>query len=86
MERLPFQRMLAALVLTIAAVAGPAAQIDPRAALLERGAWEALNAGRVHEAAEAFREAIALDAKNARLRPRRRDGGDARTARRRCEG
>jgi len=68
MERLPFQRTLAALVLTIAAVAGPAAQIDPRAALLERGAWEALNAGRVHEAAEAFREAIPLDAKNARLR------------------
>jgi len=68
MDRFPFQRTFAALALTIAAIAGPAAQIDPRAALLERGAWEALNAGRVSEAAAAFREAIALDAKNARLR------------------
>jgi tetratricopeptide (TPR) repeat protein len=44
-----------------------AAQIDPRTALLERGAWDALNAGHAHAAAEAFREALAADPKNARL-------------------
>src|SRR5471030_3310386 len=43
------------------------AQIDPRAALVERGAWAALNAGQAHAAAEAFREALAADTKNARL-------------------
>jgi tetratricopeptide (TPR) repeat protein len=44
-----------------------AAQIDPQTALLERSAWDALTAGRAHAAAEAFREAIANDPKNARL-------------------
>jgi tetratricopeptide (TPR) repeat protein len=67
MERPPFPQLLVALALTIFAIAVPAAQIDPRAALLERGAWEALAAGRAQAAADAFREAIALDAKNARL-------------------
>jgi tetratricopeptide (TPR) repeat protein len=67
MERHPLQHLLASLALAIFAIAGVAAQVDPRAALLERGAWEALNAGRAHAAAEAFREAIALDGKNARL-------------------
>src|SRR5947209_8153775 len=43
------------------------AQIDPRTALLERDAWSALTAGQAHAAAEAFREAIAADPKNARL-------------------
>ena len=43
------------------------AQIDPRTALVERGAWTALTSGQAHEAAEAFREAIAGDPKNARL-------------------
>ena len=43
------------------------AQIDPRNALLEREAWAALNAGQAHAAAEAFREALAGDPKNARL-------------------
>jgi len=43
------------------------AQIDPRTALIERGAWSALRAGQAHAAAEAFREAIAADPKNARL-------------------
>ena len=43
------------------------AQIDPRSALLERGAWTALNAGQAHLAADAFREAIAADPRNARL-------------------
>ena len=43
------------------------AQIDPRTALLERGAWTALNAGQAHAAAVAFREALKADPKNARL-------------------
>ena len=43
------------------------AQIDPRTALIERGAWDALNAGQARVAAEAFREALAADPKNARL-------------------
>ncbi len=44
------------------------AQIDPRVALLERAAFDALNRGQAHAAAGAFREAIAADPKNARLR------------------
>src|SRR5476649_2184105 len=44
-----------------------AAQVDPRNAMLERSAWDALNAGHAHAAADAFREAIANDPKNARL-------------------
>ena len=44
-----------------------AAQIDPKTALLERAGWEALTAGRARVAADAFREAIAADPKNARL-------------------
>jgi tetratricopeptide (TPR) repeat protein len=43
------------------------AQADPRTALLERDGWNALAAGRAHEAAEAFRQAIQSDPKNARL-------------------
>src|SRR3954471_1586748 len=43
------------------------AQADPKTALLERAGWDALAAGRAHAAAEAFREAIASDPKNARL-------------------
>jgi len=42
------------------------AQVDPRTALLERDAWDALNAGRTHAAAEAFRDALVADPKNAR--------------------
>jgi tetratricopeptide (TPR) repeat protein len=55
------------IVLVCAAAARPRAQIDPRTALLERGAWNALNAGQAQIAAEAFREAIQADPKNARL-------------------
>ena len=44
-----------------------AAQIDPKTALVERAAWVALAAGRARAAADAFREAIAADSKNARL-------------------
>jgi tetratricopeptide (TPR) repeat protein len=43
------------------------AQIDPRAALIERAAWNALTAGQAHAAADGFREALAADPKNARL-------------------
>jgi peptidase MA superfamily protein len=42
-------------------------QIDPRTALLSRGAWDALRAGRAAEAAAAFDEALAADPRNARL-------------------
>jgi tetratricopeptide (TPR) repeat protein len=56
---LPFASILLSVVL--------GAQIDPRSALIERGAWTALNAGQAHAAAEAFREALAADPKNARL-------------------
>ena len=43
------------------------AQIDPRVALLEREAFGALNRGETRAAADAFREALASDPKNARL-------------------
>jgi tetratricopeptide (TPR) repeat protein len=43
------------------------AQIDPRTALVERGAWTALDAGQAHAAAEAFRDALAADPRNPRL-------------------
>jgi tetratricopeptide (TPR) repeat protein len=49
-------------------LAGPAlAQPDPRTALLEREGWEALNAGRLAVAADAFARALAADPRNARL-------------------
>jgi tetratricopeptide (TPR) repeat protein len=57
----------AALVLAFALSATLLAQIDPRTALIERGAWNALTAGQAHAAADAFREALAADPKNARL-------------------
>jgi tetratricopeptide (TPR) repeat protein len=61
-------RNWAAAVLMASAFAAPAgAQIDPRTALVERAAWHALNAGQAHAAADAFREALAADPKNARL-------------------
>jgi len=43
------------------------AQVNPGAALIGKAAFDALNAGQVHAAAEGFREAIAADPKNARL-------------------
>jgi tetratricopeptide (TPR) repeat protein len=60
-------RLLLAIVLPFGLTALLGAQIDPRNALLERGAWNALNTGHAHAAAEAFRDAIAADPKNARL-------------------
>lgn len=60
--------MLAAAVLAAALGAGAeAAQSSPKAAMLEQAGWAALQAGQARAAAEAFREAIALDPKNARL-------------------
>jgi tetratricopeptide (TPR) repeat protein len=47
--------------------AGAGTQVDPKTALLERAAWDALNAGRLHAAAEVFRDALAADPKNAWL-------------------
>src|SRR5688572_26783540 len=44
------------------------AQTSPKAAMLEQAGWHALAAGDGQAAADAFREAIALDPKNARLR------------------
>jgi tetratricopeptide (TPR) repeat protein len=44
------------------------AQTSPKAAMLEQAAWAALDARNVQAAADAFKEAIALDRKNARLR------------------
>ena len=46
----------------------PAGQTSPKAAMLEQAAWAALDARQVQEAADAFKEAIALDPKNPRLR------------------
>jgi tetratricopeptide (TPR) repeat protein len=67
MTRRFMSRTVLALMLAFAAGVALAAQIDPRTALLERGAWDALRAGRAHAAAEGFREALAADPKNARL-------------------
>ena len=50
------------------ALAVLAAQNSPRVAMLEQAGWEALKANRLQVAADAFREAIALDPKNAALR------------------
>ena len=63
MTRIPAAAALIACV--FAAVA--AAQSDPRTALVERAAWSALNAGQARAAADAFREAIADEPRNARL-------------------
>ena len=61
------KRNCLALVLPVGFAVWLGAQIDPRTALLERGAWSALTAGQARAAAEAFREALAADPKNARL-------------------
>ena len=44
------------------------AQRSPRAALLEQAGWEALSAGQIRAAADAFRQAIEADPKSARIR------------------
>src|SRR5687768_3118831 len=50
------------------AIALLAAQNSPRVAMLEQAGWEAIKANRLQVAADAFREAILLDPKNAALR------------------
>jgi tetratricopeptide (TPR) repeat protein len=64
-----FDRLIVfvAAAVALSAIAAPA-QVDPRTALVERAAWEALGKGQASQAAAAFREAIAADPKNARLR------------------
>jgi tetratricopeptide (TPR) repeat protein len=57
----------AVVLIAVAFAAATAAQIDPRAALVERAAWTALNAGQAHAAAAGFHEALAADPRNARL-------------------
>lgn len=57
--------LLCAVLLALPATA--AAQSSPKAAMLEQAGWDALKAGQPQVAADAFREAIALDPKNARL-------------------
>jgi Tfp pilus assembly protein PilF len=57
----------AALLLLSGLSAAATAQVDPRAALVERAAWTALTAGQARAAADAFRDAIAADPGNARL-------------------
>ena len=54
-------------VFVLAGVAVARAQIDPKTALLERAARDALVAGQPHAAADEFRQAIASDPKNPRL-------------------
>jgi tetratricopeptide (TPR) repeat protein len=56
-----------ALALSPAVPATGVGQSSPKAAMLEQAGWEALKAGQPQSASDAFREAIALDPKNARL-------------------
>jgi tetratricopeptide (TPR) repeat protein len=65
MMPLGMNRLLPFALVLLGAALG--AQIDPRTALLERGAWGALESGQARAAAEGFREALAADPKNARL-------------------
>jgi len=61
----------AAVLLALAAAFGTAApapaQSDPRTALLERAGWDAIAAGQLDVAAEAFRQAVTADPRNAQL-------------------
>ena len=50
------------------ALAVLAAQNSPRVAMLEQAGWDAIKANQPQIAADAFREAISLDPKNAALR------------------
>jgi tetratricopeptide (TPR) repeat protein len=61
----------AAVLLALAAAFGTAApaapQSDPRTALLERAGWDAVAAGQLDVAGEAFRQAVTADPRNPRL-------------------
>src|SRR5262249_42223053 len=59
--------MRTAILLALFCVTSVSAQIDPRTALVERAAWDALSNGRAHEAAVAFRDALTSDPRNPRL-------------------
>lgn len=54
-------------VLSVCLGARARAQIDPRAAFLEKAGWDAIAAGQPQVAAESFRQALTSDPKNARL-------------------
>lgn len=58
---------LRAVLVCCAAILAGSGQVDPRAALLERAGFDALDAGRIRDAVDAFREGVAADPKNARL-------------------
>jgi len=62
-----FRHALRAVLIAALSTGVAAAQIDPRAAFAEQAAWDALAAGRAHQAAVAFRDALGADPKNARL-------------------
>ena len=57
--------VLAAVLIFVSGLA--AAQNSPRAGMLEQDGWNAIKAGRAQVAADAFKAAMALDPKNARL-------------------
>jgi tetratricopeptide repeat protein len=59
--------VLLALVAAFGTALPAAAQSDPRTALLERAGWDAIAAGQLDVAAEAFRQAVAADPRNAQL-------------------
>ena len=60
-------RVLATAVLAILLATFAFAQSDPKTAMLERAGWDALAANQPGTAAEAFRQALASDPKNALL-------------------
>ncbi len=62
----PF-RLIVALLAVLSLAAGASAQIDPKAAFLERDGFRALEAGDLALAADSFRQGLAIDPKNARL-------------------
>lgn len=60
-------RACPAMLLVFAMGSTALAQIDPRAALLEKAGWDAIVGGQAAGAADRFRQAIAIDPKNPRL-------------------
>jgi hypothetical protein len=59
--------VLLALVAAFGTALPATAQSDPRSALLERAGWNAVAAGQIDVAAEAFRQALTTDPRNAQL-------------------